>query len=98
MLLEIDKGISAGDVVTLKLTSGEELVARLDKETDTHYRLTKPMVIAMGPNGPGLLPYLFTVSPDKTVGLSKNTVTVATASDKAFADQYLQSTTNIKMV
>ncbi|NBR23615.1 MAG: hypothetical protein EBU08_07565, partial [Micrococcales bacterium] len=76
----------------------EEIVARLDKETDTHYRLTKPMVIAMSPNGPGLLPYLFTVSPDKTIGLSKNTVTVATTSDKQFASQYMQSTTNIQMV
>lgn len=98
MLLEIDKGLSEGDVVTLKLTSGEEIVARLDKETDTHYRLTKPMVIAMGPNGPGLLPYLFTVAPTKTIGLSKNTVTVATTSDKQFATQYLQSTTDIQMV
>jgi hypothetical protein len=98
MLLEIDKGLAEGDVVTLKLTSGEEIVARLDKETDTHYRLTKPMVIAMGPNGPGLLPYLFTVSPDKTIGLSKNTVTVAVTSDKQFASQYMQSTTNIQMV
>ena len=50
MLLEIDKGLTEGDVITLKLTSGEEIVARMDKETDTHYRLTKPMVIAMGPN------------------------------------------------
>ena len=98
MLLEIDKGLAEGDVVTLKLTSGEEIVARLDKETDTHYRLTKPMVIAMGPNGPGLLPYLFTVNPDKTIGLSKNTVTVAVTSDKQFASQYMQSTTNIQMV
>lgn len=98
MLLEIDKGLTEGDVITLKLTSGEEIVARMDKETDTHYRLTKPMVIAMGPNGPGLLPYLFTVDPDRTIGLNKSTVTVAVASDKQFAQQYLQSTTNIQMV
>ncbi len=94
----IDKGVSAGEVVTLKLTSGEELVARLDEETDTHYKLTKPMVIGMGQNGPGLMPYLFTVSPDKTIPLLKSTVTVAVNSDKVFADQYIQSTTNIKLV
>lgn len=94
----IDKGVSAGEVVTLKLTSGEEIVARLDEETDTHYKLTKPMVIGMGPNGPGLMPYLFTVSQDKTIPLLKTTVTVAVASDKQFADQYMQSTTNIQIV
>jgi uncharacterized alpha/beta hydrolase family protein len=94
----IDKGVSAGEVVTLKLTSGEELVARLDEETPTHYKLTKPMVIGMGQNGPGLMPYLFTVSQDKMVPLLKSTVTVAVSSDKIFADQYIQSTTNIKLV
>jgi uncharacterized alpha/beta hydrolase family protein len=93
----IDKGVSAGDVVTLKLTSGEELVARLDEETPTHYKLGKPMVIGMGQSGPGLMPYLFTVSQDKIVPLLKSTVTVAVTSDKIFADQYLQSTTNIKL-
>jgi uncharacterized alpha/beta hydrolase family protein len=94
----IDKGVSAGEVVTLKLTSGEEIVARLDEETPTHYKLTKPMVIGMGQNGPGLMPYLFTVSQDKMVPLLKSTVTVAVSSDKIFADQYIQSTTNIKLV
>jgi uncharacterized alpha/beta hydrolase family protein len=94
----IDKGVSAGEVVTLKLTSGEELVARLDEETPTHYKLTKPMVIGMGQSGPGLMPYLFTVSQDKTIPLLKPTVTVAVSSDKIFADQYIQSTTNIKLV
>lgn len=93
----IDKGVSAGEVVTLKLTSGEELVARLDGETETHYKLTKPMVIGMGQQGPGLMPYLFTVSPDKTIPLLKSTVTVAVTSDKVFADQYMQSTTGIAL-
>jgi hypothetical protein len=93
----IDKGVSAGDVVTLKLTSGEEIVARLDDETATHYKLSKPMVIGMGQQGPGLMPYLFTVSPDRVIPLSKSTVTVVIASDKQFADQYLQSTTGIKL-
>jgi hypothetical protein len=94
----IDKGVTAGEVVTLKLTSGEELVARLDEETSTHYKLSKPMVIGMGQQGPGLMPYLFTVDLDKIIPLSKSTVTVAVLSDKQFADQYLQSTTNIKLV
>lgn len=93
----IDKGVSAGEVITLKLTSGEELVARLDEETPTHYKLTKPMVIGMGQQGPGLMPYLFTVSPEKTIPLLKTTVTVVVSSDKVFADQYMQSTTGIQL-
>ena len=93
----IDKGVSVGEVITLKLTSGEEIVAKLSEETDTHYKLNRPMVIGMGQQGPGLMPYLFTVSPDKEIKLLKTTVTVAEATDKMFADQFIQSTTGIKL-
>ena len=94
----IDKGVTVGEVITLKLTSGEEIVAKLSEETDSYYKLSRPMVIGMGQQGPGLMPYLFTVSPEKEVKLLKNTVTVAEATDKSFADQFIQSTTGIKLV
>ena len=93
----IDKGVSVGEVITLKLTSGEELVAKLVEETPTYYKLSKPMVIGMGQKGPGLMPYLFTVAPEKDVKLLKTTVTVAEATDKQFADQFITSTTGIQM-
>lgn len=93
----IDKGVSVGEVITLKLTSGEEIVAKLSGETDSYYKLSKPMVIGMGQQGPGLMPYLFTVSPDKDIKLLKQTVTVAEATDKVFADQFVQSTTGIAL-
>ena len=93
----IDKGVTVGEVITLKLTSGEELVAKLVEETDAYYKLSKPQVIGMGPQGPGLMPYLFTVSPDKEVKLLKTTVTVAEPTDKTFADQFIQSTTGIAL-
>lgn len=94
----IDKGVSVGEVITLKLTSGEEIVAKLTEETATYYKLSKPMVIGMGQKGPGLMPYLFTVNPDKDVKLSKITVTVAEPTDKDFAKQFLESTSGIKLV
>lgn len=93
----IEKGIAAGDVITFKLTSGEELVARLVEETATAWRLSKPNVIAMSPKGPALMPYLFTVHPDREIELAKIAVTVAAPSDKDFATQYLQSTTGIAL-
>lgn len=94
----IDKGVTAGEVITLKLTSGEEIVAKLVQETDTYYKLAHPQVIGMGAKGPGLMPYLFTVSPDKEVKLLKTTVTMAEATDKVFADQFIEATSGIKLV
>lgn len=94
----IDKGVTEGEVITLKLTSGEELVAKLVEDGPVYYKLSRPMVIGMGEKGPGLMPYLFTVHPDKEIKLQKATVTVAEATDKVFADQFIQSTTGIKLV
>jgi len=93
----IDKGVSEGEVITLKLTSGEEIVAKLVEDSATYYKLKNPQVIGMGPKGPGLMPYLFTVDPSKEIKLLKTTVTVAEATDKSFADQFIQSTTGIAL-
>ena len=93
----IDKGVSEGEVITLKLTSGEEIVAKLVEDGAAYYKLKNPQVIGMGPKGPGLMPYLFTVDPSKEIKLLKTTVTVAEATDNAFADQFIQSTTGIAL-
>jgi hypothetical protein len=93
----IDKGVVEGEVVTFKLTSGEELVAKLVEDGAAHYKLSRPMVIGMGQQGPGLMPYLFTVHPDKDVKLNKNVVAMAEATDEQFAKQFLQSTTGIQL-
>ena len=94
----IDKGVTEGEVVTFKLTSGEELVAKLIEDGPAYYKLSRPMVIGMGAQGPGLMPYLFTVHPDKEVKLNKGVVAMAEATDKQFADQFIQSTTGIKLI
>jgi hypothetical protein len=94
----ISKGFAEGEVVTLKLTSGEEIVAKLVEDGPLHYTLKNPQVIGHGPKGPGLMPYLFTVNPSKEIKLQKSTVTVAEATDEMFAKQFIESTTGIQLV
>lgn len=93
----INKGVAEGEVITLKLTSGEEIVAKLVEDGALYYKLKNPQVIGMGPKGPGLMPYLFTVSPDAEIKLQKSTVTVAEATDAQFAKQFIESTTGIAL-
>jgi hypothetical protein len=94
----IDKGVAVGEVVTIKLTSGEEIIGKLEDESaDCHIKMSKPMVVAMGQQGPGLMPYLFTVNPDKTVKISRSVLVIMEATDKSFADAYIQNTTGIKL-
>ena len=93
----ISKGVAVGEVITLKLTSGEELIGKLVEETEAYYKLAKIQVIGMGPKGPGLMPYLFTVNPDRDIKLVKSTVTVAEPTDEQFAKQFIESTTGIAL-
>jgi hypothetical protein len=93
----IDKGVSAGEVITLKLTSGEEIIGRLAEDSLMFVKLSRPLVVGMSPKGPALMPYLFTVSPSKDVKIQRSSVVVIEATDKEFADQYIQSTTGIQL-
>lgn len=93
----IDKGFTSGEVVTLKLTSGEELIARFESEESDSYKISKTKVVGMGPNGPALMDYLFTVDPNKTIKLRKTAITVVEHTEKGFADQYLQATTGLAL-
>jgi hypothetical protein len=93
----IDKGLVAGEVISMKLLSGEEIIAKLVEETATGYKLSKPLVLSAGPQGIGMIPFMFTVSPEKEVVVSKNATIVVVNTDKQFADQYLQGTTGIKL-
>lgn len=94
----LSKARAPGDVVTMKLSSGEELIARYEEETATGVKISKPMVLSMTPKGPGLMPYLFTVNPDNTIVIMHTAVIVIADTDKDFANQYLQSTTGISLV
>ena len=93
----INKGISSGSVITLKLTSGEEIIARLSEKTATGYRVLKPLVLTMGPKGIGLIPYLITANLENELEIFNSAVAVVTETDKDPSDQYIQNTTGIRM-
>lgn len=93
----IDKGISQGEIVTIKLTSGEELIAKLVEENAKGYKVSKPLVLSMNSQGMGMMPYLFTANPEKEITIFASAVCVITNADKQFADQYIQGTTGIRL-
>lgn len=94
----IDKGVAKGEVVTVKLTSGEEVIAKLVEETDTFIKVSKPRVLTAAQGGIGLAPYLFTVDPDKDIKLYKNTIVILEPTEKDYASQYISGTTGIQLV
>jgi hypothetical protein len=92
----IEKGMSPGDVVSLKLINGDELIARLEVENVATIKISKPLAITIGAQGLGMMPWLFLGDKD-TITLQQNHVFTMVPSKKDAADQYIQSTTGIAL-
>lgn len=93
----IEAPYKVGDVISLKLTSGEEVIARLEEETDKGYKVTKPLMLAATQQGLGLAPYMFSVSPETKVTMNKSAVISVSKTIKEMSDQYIQGTTGIHL-
>jgi len=51
------KNVAPGNVVSIKILNGDELIARLKEEYADTVVLTNPMVFTMTPEGPGVVPW-----------------------------------------
>jgi hypothetical protein len=92
----IEKPIAAGDIVSIKLTNGEEIICRLDEETTEHVKITKPLSVTLGPQGLGMIPFMFLANKD-TLTIKQAHILAISPSKKDAADQYLSGTTGIAL-
>lgn len=93
----INKGITPGEVVTIKTTAGEEIVAKLVEENPLGITVSKPLCLTATKEGVGLVPFLFTTDPDSNVTINRGTIMVLAPTIKDAADTYIQQTTGIKL-
>lgn len=97
MLLE-KSSFTENDVVSLRLSSGEELVGKYISEDKDTVKLEKVIMLAMSQKGIGMAPYMMTVNPDSKINVNKNLIVVIAESDKEIASQYTLQTTGIQPV
>jgi hypothetical protein len=93
----ISKGIAEGEVVTLKLITGEEIIGKLGEDNATYYLIEKPLTLVAGPKGLGLQPWLFTVDAEKSIKFPKDKVMACETTMAEMAKNYLQGTTGIAL-
>lgn len=93
----INKGFSSGDVVSIKLINGDEIIAKLEAEDQDSVTINRPMALTMGPQGLGMIPWVFLGDESKIVLQKKNTFFIV-ASKKEASKQYLENTTGISLV
>lgn len=92
----IEKPIASGDVVSLKIVNGDELIARYEGETSDEIKINRPLALSAGPQGLGMMPWIF-LGNKETITIKKSHVFVMVPSKKEAADQYMQGTTGIAL-
>jgi hypothetical protein len=96
MLIEMPYKV--GDTVSFKLSSGEEVVARLEAEDTRSYTVRKPMVLIAGQQGLGLAPFMFSVSPDGKFVLQAQSVSCVAKTEVEIGKQYTRQTSGIEIL
>lgn len=94
----ITKGVVAGEVVTMKIVTGEELVGKLTEISDTHYSVQKPLVLVMSPQGLGFQQWSFTADTAKPFKISKDKVIMIAETFTEIKKQYTEGTTGLTLL
>jgi len=95
MLFEIN--YKKGDIISIKLVTGEELIARYESETETDITIDKPMTLQVGTQGVGISQFMLTMDMDSKVTISKHNCLVIAPTRKEMSDEYVNGTTGIAM-
>jgi len=92
----INKGFSTGDVVSIKLINGDEIIAKFEKESTDTITVSRPLALTMNGQGLGMIPWVF-LGKESDITLSKSNTFFIVESKSEAAKQYLEGTTGIAL-
>lgn len=88
--------MNEGEISTIKLNSGEEVVAKIMNIADGTLVVKHPVSIAPGPNGaPQLVPSMFTAELDKDVIMYAGSIAMIAPTRDDIKTAYIKATTGI---
>ena len=91
-----DKKIEAGTIISIKLVSGDELIAKLVALGDKVMRVSKPIAVAMAPNGSvAFIPFMLGADEDAELSFELNKVVTYVTARKELRDAYIQNTSGL---
>ena len=84
-------------IYTFKLTSGEEIVAKVVQVQDNTIIISEPVSVVQSQQGIGLLPTFFTADPSKKPLLNINNIMLSSPTDASVSAKYIEATSGIKI-
>ena len=92
----IQKGYSAGDIVCFKITTGEEIVAKLVEEKADGYVVSKPCTLMPSNQGIGLMQSMISADINNNVELKNQHVIMHGTVITDIENHYIRTTTGIQ--
>ena len=89
--------ITPNTVYTLKLNSGEELIAKVTQTGGEFITIEEPVSIAPTQQGMQMIPSVFTANPKGEFKLNTNSIALYAETDDSIKMKYLEATTGIKV-
>lgn len=94
----VSKTYSAGDIVSFKLITGDEIVARIESIETDYYEISKPCTVMPSAHGMGLIQSLFTADADVNIRLQRSHIIMHATSIDQMQKHYIKTTTGIEPV
>jgi len=94
----MQRPIKKGSVISIKITTGEEIIARFEEEGEEGLVVSKASVVAPNPQGGlGLVPWMMSSAPEK-ITINKSTVVTYAPTVEQIADKFTEATSSIQVV
>lgn len=85
----------AGNVVVLKLVTGEEIISKIDAVEEDNLLLYRPCALGMTANGPTLNKWIVFANRDLPVAVKLSSIMTHAVPDVDVRDHYESATSNI---
>ena len=92
----LNKPMATGDVVSIKLINGDELIARLESDDQHGITIDRPLALTMQGGGLGMVPWVL-LGDKNSITLQREHIFAMVPSKKDAADQYVVGTTGIAL-
>ena len=92
----LSKPMATGDVVSIKLINGDELIARLEADDHKGITIDRPLALTMQGGGLGMVPWVL-LGDKNSITLTRDHIFAIVPSKKDAADQYVAGTTGIAL-